>query len=42
MFFRVSKLPVTGANVIPLLIGGAALLAGGLLLRRRTKGDDSC
>jgi LPXTG-motif cell wall-anchored protein len=42
VFFRVSQLPVTGADVVPLLLAGTALLAGGLLLRRRTKGDDQC
>ncbi len=31
-----SQLPVTGFAAIPVLVGGLALLAGGLILRRRT------
>ena len=35
-----SELPFTGFLALPVLIGGVALLSGGLLLRRRTRGDD--
>jgi LPXTG-motif cell wall-anchored protein len=31
-----SQLPFTGFAAIPVLLGGLALLAGGLILRRRT------
>ena len=31
-----SQLPMTGFAAIPVLVGGLALLAGGLILRRRT------
>jgi LPXTG-motif cell wall-anchored protein len=31
-----SQLPMTGFAAIPVLLGGLALLAGGLILRRRT------
>lgn len=34
------ELAFTGFLAIPVLIGGVALLSGGLLLRRRTRGDD--
>ncbi|MDA0141338.1 LPXTG cell wall anchor domain-containing protein [Solirubrobacter deserti] len=32
-----SQLPVTGFAAIPVLLGGLALLTGGLVLRRRTR-----
>ena len=32
-----SELPFTGVAAIPVLLGGLALLTGGLLLRRRTR-----
>lgn len=32
-----SQLPFTGFAAIPVLLGGLALLAGGLILRRRTR-----
>ena len=32
-----SELPFTGFAAIPVLLGGLALLTGGLLLRRRTR-----
>jgi LPXTG-motif cell wall-anchored protein len=34
---RAAELPFTGANMIPPLLAGSILLAGGLLLRRRTR-----
>lgn len=34
-----SQLPMTGFAAIPVLVGGLALLAGGLILRRRTSQD---
>ena len=34
---QTSELPFTGFAAIPVLLGGLALLAGGLVLRRRTK-----
>jgi hypothetical protein len=34
-----SQLPFTGFAAIPVMLGGIALLTGGLLLRRRTRGD---
>ena len=34
---QTSELPVTGFAAIPVLLGGLALLAGGLVLRSRTK-----
>jgi hypothetical protein len=34
-----SQLPFTGFAAIPVMHGGIALLTGGLLLRRRTRGD---
>lgn len=34
-----SQLPFTGFAAIPVMIGGIALLTGGLLLRRRTRSD---
>ena len=35
------ELPFTGFAAIPILLGGVALLTGGLVLRHRTNGDDS-
>ena len=34
---QTSQLPFTGFAAIPVLLGGLALLAGGLILRRRTR-----
>jgi len=34
-----SQLPFTGFAAIPVILGGLALLAGGLLLRRRTRAE---
>jgi LPXTG-motif cell wall-anchored protein len=34
-----SQLPFTGFAAIPVLLGGLALLSGGLILRRRTRND---
>ena len=34
-----SELPFTGFAAIPVLLGGLALLSGGLVLRRRTRGE---
>ena len=36
-----SQLPFTGYAAIPVLLGGVALLGGGLVLRARTRGDQS-
>jgi hypothetical protein len=36
-----SELPFTGFLALPVLLGGVALLGGGLVLRRRTQGDRS-
>jgi hypothetical protein len=33
------QLPFTGFAAIPILVGGLALLTGGLVLRRRTRGE---
>jgi hypothetical protein len=35
------RLPFTGFLALPVLIGGVALLSAGLVLRRRTRGDQS-
>jgi hypothetical protein len=35
-----SQLPFTGFAAVPVLLGGLALLTGGLVLRRRTRSDD--
>jgi hypothetical protein len=34
-----SQLPFTGFAAIPVLLGGLALLTGGLILRRRTRSE---
>lgn len=34
-----SQLPFTGFAAIPVILGGIALLTGGLVLRRRTRGE---
>jgi LPXTG-motif cell wall-anchored protein len=34
------QLPMTGFAAIPVLLGGLALLTGGLVLRRRTRAED--
>ena len=34
-----SELPFTGFLALPVLLGGVALLSGGLVLRRRTRSD---
>ena len=34
-----TQLPFTGFAAIPVLLGGLALLTGGLLLRRRTRSE---
>ena len=34
-----SQLPFTGFAAIPVLLGGLALLTGGLVLRRRTRSE---
>ncbi len=36
---QTSQLPFTGFAAIPVLLGGLALLSGGLVLRRRTRGE---
>ena len=36
-----SKLPFTGYAALPVLLGGVVLLAGGLVLRQRTRGERS-
>jgi uncharacterized iron-regulated membrane protein len=36
---QASQLPFTGFAAIPVLLGGLALLAGGLVLRRRTRSE---
>jgi hypothetical protein len=36
---QTSQLPFTGFAAIPVLLGGLALLAGGLVLRRRTRAE---
>jgi len=36
---QTSQLPFTGFAAIPVLLGGLALLAGGLVLRRRTNSE---
>jgi len=36
-----SELPFTGFLALPVLLGGVALLAAGLVLRRRTQSDRS-
>jgi len=36
-----NELPFTGYAALPVLLGGAALLGGGLVLRARTRGDQS-
>jgi len=36
---QTSQLPFTGFAAIPVLLGGLALLTGGLVLRRRTRGE---
>jgi hypothetical protein len=36
-----SELPFTGFLALPVLLGGVALLGGGLVLRRRTHSDRS-
>jgi hypothetical protein len=36
-----SELPFTGFAALPVLLGGVALLGGGLVLRARTRGDQS-
>lgn len=35
------QLPFTGYAALPVLLGGAVLLGGGLVLRARTRGDQS-
>jgi hypothetical protein len=35
------ELPFTGFAALPILLGGVALLGGGLVLRARTRGDES-
>ena len=35
------ELPFTGLAAIPILLGGVALLSAGLILRRRTHGEQS-
>jgi hypothetical protein len=37
---QTSQLPFTGFAAIPVLLGGLALLSGGLVLRRRTRGEN--
>jgi hypothetical protein len=34
-----SQLPFTGFAAIPVMLGGIALLTGGLVLRRRTRAE---
>jgi hypothetical protein len=36
-----NELPFTGFAALPILLGGVALLGGGLVLRARTRGDES-
>lgn len=36
-----NELPFTGFAALPVLLGGVALLGGGLVLRARTRGDQS-
>jgi hypothetical protein len=36
-----NELPFTGYAALPVLLGGAVLLGGGLVLRSRTRGDQS-
>jgi type VI protein secretion system component VasF len=36
-----NELPFTGYAALPVLLGGAVLLGGGLVLRARTRGDQS-
>ena len=36
---QTSQLPFTGFAAIPVLLGGLALLTGGLVLRRRTRSE---
>ena len=36
-----SELPFTGFAALPVLLGGVALLGGGLVLRARTRGEQS-